>query len=276
MAARFLSGSTKFKRAGLVTFGKTNVPEFGVGADNGAPPLRPRRAIRGILEHSTGGSSGGSGGCGGLRRIVPLAHANDRRRFGSRIPASCCGLVGLKPTRARSSMGPDFRRLDRRTGRRSCGVAQRARHGRGTRCGCWQHAGRSLLFDTGAGILSRRRETQAEEVAHCVRHGRSWTENALHPDLCGGGEACGETVRRSWARGRRSLAQLGSGDAASGLHGALGCQSCGRHRYRRHADRPDAEAGTVRRPHLGALRGRQVSDRECLSDRQREHEHRGP
>ncbi|HXL98746.1 MAG TPA: amidase family protein [Rhizomicrobium sp.] len=97
--------TTRFRSAGLIPLGKTNVPEFGLVPTTESKLYGPARNPWN-RDHSTGGSSGGSAAAvaGG---IVPLAHANDGG--GSiRIPASCCGLVGLKPTRARHSFAPDF------------------------------------------------------------------------------------------------------------------------------------------------------------------------
>jgi amidase len=95
----------RFEAAGLVALGKTNVPEFGL-VPLTEPKLYGPARNPWSLDHSTGGSSGGSAAAVAAG-MVPLAHANDGG--GSiRIPASCCGLVGLKPTRGRNPLGPIF------------------------------------------------------------------------------------------------------------------------------------------------------------------------
>ena len=95
----------KFKAAGLIPLGKTNVPEFGLVPTTESKMYGAARNPWNT-EYSTGGSSGGSAAAVAAS-VVPLAHANDGG--GSiRIPASACGLVGLKPTRGRTSFGPDF------------------------------------------------------------------------------------------------------------------------------------------------------------------------
>jgi amidase len=94
----------RYRRAGLVLLGKTNTPEFGVTPFTESELLQPAKNPWSPA-HNTGGSSGGAGAVVGSR-IAPMAHGGDGG--GSiRIPASCCGVFGLKPTRARTPVGPD-------------------------------------------------------------------------------------------------------------------------------------------------------------------------
>lgn len=94
----------RFKNAGLIIFGKTNVPELGLNYTT-APELFGPCLNPWDLSCTPGGSSGGAAAAVAAG-IVPMAHATDG--CGSiRIPAACCGLFGLKPTRARVSFGPD-------------------------------------------------------------------------------------------------------------------------------------------------------------------------
>lgn len=83
---------------GLVCFGKSTLPEFGFNATTEPAHDTPSRNPW-HLQYSTGASSGGSAALVAAG-VIPIAHANDGG--GSiRIPAACCGLVGLKPTRGR-------------------------------------------------------------------------------------------------------------------------------------------------------------------------------
>ncbi len=95
--------TARYRKAGLVIFGKTNSPELGLTVTTESVlygktrnPWNPERIA--------GGSSGGAAAAVAAR-ILPAAHASDGG--GSiRIPASCCGLFGMKPTRGRVPMGP--------------------------------------------------------------------------------------------------------------------------------------------------------------------------
>ncbi len=94
----------RYKQAGVVIMGKTNTPEFGITGTTESARLKPCRNPWNT-DHITGGSSGGSASAVAAG-IVPLANASDG--LGSiRIPAACCGLVGMKVTQYRVPQGPE-------------------------------------------------------------------------------------------------------------------------------------------------------------------------
>jgi len=95
----------RFRKAGLVPFGLTTVPEFGLAltSEPNEGPVARNPWDEGL---SPGGSSGGAGAAV-TAGIVAIAHATDAA--GSiRVPAACCGLVGLKTSRGVIPAGPDF------------------------------------------------------------------------------------------------------------------------------------------------------------------------
>lgn len=93
----------RYKSAGLVIFGKTTSPELGLTTTTESAVYGKTRNPWN-LERTSGGSSGGASAAVSAR-VIPMGHGSDGG--GSiRIPASCCGLFGLKPTRGRVPLGP--------------------------------------------------------------------------------------------------------------------------------------------------------------------------
>jgi amidase len=93
----------RLKRAGLVIFGRTNTCELGLSLTCEPQLYGPTKSPWDVTRIS-GGSSGGAAASVGAR-MLPMAHGSDG--FGSiRVPAACCGIVGLKPTRGRNTLAP--------------------------------------------------------------------------------------------------------------------------------------------------------------------------
>ena len=100
--------TTRFKNSGAVIIGRANLPEFGLLPTTEPLSFGPTHNPWNPA-HTPGGSSGGSAAAV-ASRMVAIAHANDGG--GSiRIPAACCGLFGIKPTRGRNPAGPKFTEL---------------------------------------------------------------------------------------------------------------------------------------------------------------------
>ena len=200
--------------AGFVVCGKTNTPEFGI-----LPTAEPRRfgPSRNPWNtgHSTGGSSGGSAAAV-ASGMVPVAHANDGG--GSiRIPASCCGLVGLKPTRGRNSLAPQYgdmmgglviEHVVTRSVRDERGDPRRHRRPR---------PGRPLLGPTVArAVLRRRGGDRTRRPAHRGHDGLAHRQRGA-PRLRDRGprHRCAVRVARAPGRGGDALRRRGR------LHGPL-------------------------------------------------------
>jgi amidase len=103
VAAEHAHSVKRYLEAGLVIFGKTNLPELGLKAVSDSQTFG-RACNPWNVEHTPGGSSGGAAAAV-ASGVVPMAAGNDGG--GSiRIPAACCGLFGMKPSRGLISFGP--------------------------------------------------------------------------------------------------------------------------------------------------------------------------
>jgi amidase len=154
----------RIKGAGMVILGTTNTPEFALPCYT-ENEIAPATRNPWSPEHSPGGSSGGSGAAVAAR-LAPLAHGTDAG--GSvRIPASACGVVGLKPSRGRVSNGP----IDHEV----TGLSVHGALGRSV-------ADTAALVDVMSGVMPGDTFTAPPGAASAAEHGGARYRIAVMPD----------------------------------------------------------------------------------------------
>ena len=200
-------------------------------ADDGTARFGPTRNPWNT-KHSTGGSSGGSAAAV-ASGMVPFAHGNDGG--GSiRIPASCCGLFGLKPTRARNPLGPDIGDADERAGRRARPDALRSRQRRAPRRDVRSRRRRPVL---GAAARSDRTSRKSAPTrGSCASPSRRKRDrrHAVHPDCVAAVQDAAKLCADLGHHVEEAAPEIGRRDDDAGLHGRL--------RGRRHRERWTAGA----------------------------------
>ena len=190
----------RLRAAGLVTFGRTTSPEFGIGPTTEAKVYgRPTRNPWNT-DHVAGGSSGGSGAAVAAG-VVPLAHGSDGG--GSvRIPASSCGLFGVKPTRGAAA---------RRPARRArAGPAWPSTASSRARCATRQRCSMQRPAPTSGRRTTRRRLQGIVHATRCATpprrlriacQTRSFTGEPIHPDCVAAVEHTARLLRVARPRG---------------------------------------------------------------------------
>ena len=244
----------KLERAGFVIVAKTNTPEFGL-MPTAEPQAYGPTHNPWNLAHSSGGSSGGSAAAV-ASGMVPVGHAGDGG--GSiRIPASMCGLFGLKPTRGRVSLGPAEHESWAGPRDASRRVAQRARQRGGARRVAGLHDRRLVHRATTRRGRTRTRSAQAPgKLRIGVRTTAPLGIATVDPECIARGRGHGAPagVARSLRRRRRAR-RARRRRTARNLHHGHALVAARRSRRGRRDHRPPGHRRRHGTRNVGKLRG---------------------